>query len=111
MTQLLYYLDNGVPMDTIENKKYGGKPSIPKVEWFAKTSAVNSLQESYTNLLYETSRQKAAIVELWQSIELILNIITDKYKDNADIAEQLRLLNQKITNYYFVENDKQPNNG
>ena len=28
-------------------------------------------------------------------------------EDNADIAEQLRLLNQKITNYYFVENDKQ----
>lgn len=111
VTQLLYYLDNGVPMYTIENKKYGGKPSIPKVEWFAKTSAVNSLQESYTNLLEETSRQKAAIVELWQSIELILNIITDKYKDNADIAEQLKLLNQKITNYYFVENDKQPNNG
>ena len=108
---LLYYLNNGKPMDRIEAKKYGGKPSIPKVEWFAKTSAVNSLQESYTNLLYETSRQKAAIVELWQSIELILNIITDKYKDNADIAEQLRLLNQKITNYYFVENDKQPNNG
>ena len=104
---LLYYLNNGKPMDRIEAKKYGGKPSIPKVEWFAKTSAVNSLQESYTNLLYETSRQKAAIVELWQSIELILNIITDKYKDNADIAEQLKLLNQKITNYYFVENDKQ----
>ena len=103
---LLYYLNNGKPMDRIEAKKYGGKPSIPKVEWFAKTSAVNSLQESYTNLLYETSRQKAAIVELWQSIELILNIITDKYKDNADIAEQLKLLNQKITNYYFVENDK-----
>ena len=103
---LLYYLNNGKPMDRIEAKKYGGKPSIPKVEWFAKTSAVNSLQESYTNLLEETSRQKAAIVELWQSIELILNIITDKYKDNADIAEQLKLLNQKITNYYFVENDK-----
>ena len=103
---LLYYLNNGKPMDRIEAKKYGGKPSIPKVEWFAKTSAVNSLQKSYTNLLEETSRQKAAIVELWQSIELILNIITDKYKDNADIAEQLKLLNQKITNYYFVENDK-----
>ena len=111
VTQLLYYLDNGVPMYTIENKKYGGKSCVPEHEWFAKTSAVNLLQESYTNLLYETSRQKAAIVELWQSIELILNIITDKYKDNADIAEQLRLLNQKITNYYFVENDKQPNNG
>ena len=104
---LLYYLNNGKPMDRVEAKKYGGKPSIPKVEWFAKTSAVNLLQESYTNLLEETSRQKAAIVELWQSIELILNIITDKYKDNADIAEQLKLLNQKITNYYFVENDKQ----
>ena len=103
---LLYYLNNGKPMDRVEAKKYGGKPSIPKVEWFAKTSAVNLLQESYTNLLEETSRQKAAIVELWQSIELILNIITDKYKDNADIAEQLKLLNQKITNYYFVENDK-----
>lgn len=108
---LLYYLNNGKPMDRVEAKKYGGKPSIPKVEWFAKTSAVNLLQESYTNLLEETSRQKAAIVELWQSIELILNIITDKYKDNADIAEQLKLLNQKITNYYFVENDKQLNNG
>ena len=72
---------------------------------------INLLQKSYTDLLEETSRQKAAIVELWQSIELILNIITDKYKDNADIAEQLKLLNQKITNYYFVENDKQPNNG
>lgn len=103
---LLYYLNNGKPMDRVEAKKYGGKPSIPKVEWFAKTSAVNLLQKSYTNLLEETSRQKAAIVELWQSIELILNIITDKYKDNADIAEQLKLLNQKITNYYFVENDK-----
>lgn len=103
---LLYYLNNGKSMDRIEAKKYGGKPSIPKVEWFAKTSAVNSLQESYDNLLGETRRQKAAIVELWQSIELILNIITDKYKDNADIAEQLKLLNQKITNYYFVENDK-----
>ncbi len=103
---LLYYLNNGKPMDRVEAKKYGGKPSIPKVEWFAKTSAVNSLQDSYDNLLGETRRQKAAIVELWQSIELILNIITDKYKDNADIAEQLKLLNQKITNYYFVENDK-----
>lgn len=108
---LLYYLDKGKPMDRIEAKRYGGKPSIPKTEWFAKTSAVNLLQKSYTDLLEETSRQKAAIVELWQSIELILNIITDKYKDNADIAEQLKLLNQKITDYYFVENDKQPNNG
>ena len=106
VTQLLYYLDNGRPMHTVENIKYGGKPCVPEHEWFAKTSAVNLLQESYTNLLEETSRQKAAIVELWQSIELILNIITDKYKDNADIAEQLKLLNQKITNYYFVENDK-----
>ena len=103
---LLYYLDNGVPMNRLEAIKYGGKPSIPKTEWFAKTSAVSALQESYDNLLGETSRQKAAIVELWQSIELILNIITDKYKDNTDIAEQLKLLNQKITNYYFVENDK-----
>jgi hypothetical protein len=110
VTQLLYYLDNGHPMYTIEQIKYGGKPCVPEKEWFAKTSAVNLLQESYTNLLEETARQKAAIVELWQSIELILNIITDKYKDNADITEQLRLLNQKITNYYFVENDKQPNN-
>src|SRR5574344_947525 len=106
VTQLLYYLDNGVPMYTIENIKYGGKPCVPEHEWFAKTSAVNLLQKSYTNLLEETSRQKAAIIELWQSIELILNIITDKYKDNADIAEQIKLINKKITNYYFVENDK-----
>lgn len=111
VTQLLFYLDNGRPMNTVERRKYGGKSCVPEVEHFAKTSAVSALQESYTNLLYETSRQKAAIVELWQSIELILNIITDKYKDNADIAEQLALLNQKITNYYFVENDEQPNNG
>lgn len=111
VTQLLFYLDNGRPMNTVEQRKYGGKSCVPEHEWFAKSSAVSALQESYDNLLGETRRQKAAIVELWQSIELILNIITDKYKDNADVAEQIKLLNQKITNYYFVENDKQSNNG
>lgn len=102
---LLYYLNNGKPMDRIEAKKYGGKPSIPKVEWFAKTSAVNSLQESYDNLLGETRRQKAAINELWQSIELILNIITDKY-NSPEIATKIDELKQTIENYYFIENDK-----
>ena len=102
---LLYYLNNGKPMDRIEAKKYGGKPSIPKVEWFAKTSAVNTLQESYDNLLGETRRQKAAINELWQSIELILNIITDKY-NSPEIATKIDELKQTIENYYFIENDK-----
>lgn len=102
---LLYYLNNGKPMDRIEAKRYGGKPSIPKVEWFAKTSAVNSLQESYDNLLGETRRQKAAINELWQSIELILNIITDKY-NSPEIATKIDELKQTIENYYFIENDK-----
>lgn len=102
---LLYYLDNGKPMDRIEAKKYGGKPSIPKIEWFAKTSAVNSLQESYDNLLGETRRQKAAINELWQSIELILNIITDRY-NSPEIVSKIDELKQTIENYYFIENDK-----
>lgn len=102
---LLYYLNNGKPMDRVEAKKYGGKPSIPKVEWFAKTSAVNTLQESYDNLLGETRRQKAAINELWQSIELILNIITDKY-NSPEIATKIDELKQTIENYYFIENDK-----
>lgn len=102
---LLYYLDNGKPMDRIEAKKYGGKPSIPKIEWFAKTSAVNSLQESYDNLLRETRRQKAAINELWQSIELILNIITDRY-NSPEIVSKIDELKQTIENYYFIENDK-----
>lgn len=102
---LLYYLDNGKPMDRIEAKKYGGKPSIPKTEWFAKTSAVNSLQESYDNLLGETRRQKAAINELWQSIELILNIITDRY-NSPEIVSKIDELKQTIENYYFIENDK-----
>lgn len=102
---LLYYLNNGKPMDRIEAKKYGGKPSIPQTEWFAKTSAVNSLQESYDNLLGETRRQKAAINELWQSIELILNIITDRY-NSPEIASKIDELKQTIENYYFIENDK-----
>jgi hypothetical protein len=102
---LLYYLNNGKPMDRVEAKKYGGKPSIPQTEWFAKTSAVNSLQESYDNLLGETRRQKAAINELWQSIELILNIITDKY-NSPEIATKIDELKQTIENYYFIENDK-----
>lgn len=102
---LLYYLNNGKPMDRIEAKKYGGKPSVPQTEWFAKTSAVNSLQESYDNLLGETRRQKAAINELWQSIELILNIITDKY-NSPEIASKIDELKQTIENYYFIENDK-----
>ena len=102
---LLYYLNNGKPMDRIEAKNYGGKPSIPQTEWFAKTSAVNSLQESYDNLLKETRRQKAAINELWQSIELILNIITDKY-NSPEIATKIDELKQTIENYYFIENDK-----
>lgn len=102
---LLYYLDNGKPMDRIEAKNYGGKPSIPKTEWFVKTSAVNSLQESYDNLLGETRRQKAAINELWQSIELILNIITDRY-NSPEIVSKIDELKQTIENYYFIENDK-----
>lgn len=105
VTQLLYYLDNGRPMYTVENKKYGGKPCAPEHEWFAKTSAVNTLQESYDNLLGETRRQKAAINELWQSIELILNIITDKY-NSPEIATKIDELKQTIENYYFIENDK-----
>ena len=102
---LLYYLNNGKPMDRIEAMRYGGKPSIPEHEWFAKTSAVNSLQESYDNLLEETRRQKAAINELWQSIELILNIITDKY-NSPEIVSKIDELKQTIENHYFIENDK-----
>lgn len=102
---LLYYLNNGKPMDRIEAKKYGGKPSIPQTEWFAKTSDVNNLHKSYDNLLGETRRQKAAINELWQSIELILNIITDKY-NSPEIVSKIDELKQTIENYYFIENDK-----
>ena len=49
-------------MYTIENKKYGGKPCVPEHEWFAKTSAVNSLQESYTNLSKFYSKQVSLIL-------------------------------------------------
>lgn len=108
VTSLLHYLDTGNYYDTVEALKYGGLPRVPEHPWIAPMSAVDKLINNDNNLNVEIQGIKAEQQEIWQAIELILNIITDKYSNIPELQNDIRHLTDKIGAHNFVQNNGNP---
>lgn len=107
---LLWYLDKGTPMNTQQAIRYGGKASVPTDDnqWIASKTELKNVQNSIEDLQHKYTRQQTNLIEIWQAIELILNIITDKYKDIPEVQNDIRNLTDVINNQKFIQNNGNP---
>ena len=107
VVQLLYYLDTGNDWHHKEDVN-PGLPDVPKNQWIATRKELELCQSGVDYNHKKNVQHDGDFREVWDAISLILNIITDKYKDD-EVKGLIKDLHDKVENYYFVADDKWPN--